>query len=277
MMTPRYEFVPSTRFFEPPRAGLWFAFRKRELLLGDDGEVPRLTSPAALGLTVVRTQFLGTLDGTACFSAELPPASPPPPQFRFADLRRVYELVPEPLMALAGRALQIVDWDRTHQFCGACASPTVPHDKARARVCRNHDCALELYPRIAPAVIMLVERGDEVLLARSPHFPPGIYSALAGFVDPGESLEAAVHREVFEETGIRIQNVRYFGSQPWPFPHSLMVAFVADYASGEIVADGDEIEDARFFPCDALPETFRSRISISRWLLDDFLLRHAQR
>jgi NAD+ diphosphatase len=164
-----------------------------------------------------------------------------------------------------------VEWDRTHQFCGACASATDPHKKARARVCLA--CGLELFPRVSPAVIMLVERGDEVLLARSPHFPPGIYSALAGFVDPGESLEAAVHREVLEETGVRVENVRYFGSQPWPFPHSLMVAFLADYAGGSIVADGDEIEDARFFRYDALPDTFRSNISISRWLLDDFLRR----
>jgi NAD+ diphosphatase len=114
-----------------------------------------------------------------------------------------------------------------------------------------------------------------VLLARSPHFPPGIYSALAGFVDPGESLEAAVHREVLEETGIRVHNLRYFASQPWPFPHSLMVAFQADYASGELKPDGDEIEDARFFRADALPATFRSRarISVSQWLLEDFLRR----
>jgi NADH pyrophosphatase NudC (nudix superfamily) len=120
------------------------------------------------------------------------------------------------LMGVAGRAVQIVEWDRTHQFCGACGGETLPHDKARARVCPR--CKLEAYPRIAPAMIVLVERGEEVLLARSPHFPPGIYGALAGFVDAGESAEEAVHREVHEETGVLVKNVRYFGSQPWPFP-----------------------------------------------------------
>src|SRR5207248_65708 len=116
--------------------------------------------------------------------AELAPTAEPPPRFVFAELRRVYELLPAPLVALAGRAAQLVEWDRTHQFCGACGSSTIPHRTARARVCSSDACRLELYPRVSPAVIMLVERGDEVLLARSPHFPPGVYSALAGFVDP---------------------------------------------------------------------------------------------
>jgi NAD+ diphosphatase len=128
-------------------------------------------------------------------------------------------------------------------------------------------CGLIAYPRIAPAVMCLVTRAREILLARSPHFPPGMYSALAGFVEPGESLEQCLAREVLEETGVRIANPRYFASQPWPFPHSLMIAFVADYAGGEITPAPDEIEDAQWFTLDALPK-LPKRISIARRLID---------
>ena len=172
--------------------------------------------------------------------------------------------------------MQVMHWDRTHQFCGACASPTRPHGSARARVCTNADCGLEHYPRLSPAIIVAVERGDEILLARSPHFPPGIYSVLAGFVDPGESAEEAVVREVFEETAIRVTNVRYFGSQPWPFPHSLMLGFQADYESGAVSPQEGEIEDAGFYRVDALPKTFPGNISISQWLLRDFVRRRGE-
>jgi NAD+ diphosphatase len=254
--------------------GLWFAFRRRELLVREiDCALP--TAPSlerAWGLSPVRTQTLGQLDDTTCFSAELPADAEAPPGAMFVDLRQLFGRLSDALMAVAGRAVQVVEWDRTHQFCGACAQPTLPHAKARARVCPA--CRLEAYPRIAPAMIVLVERGDQLLLARSPHFPPGIYGALAGFVDAGESVEDAVHREVYEETGIRVQNVRYFGSQPWPFPNSLMLAFQADYEGGELRLDPDEIEDAQFFRADALPRTFPGRVSIGQWLLHDFLQRH---
>ena len=179
-------------------------------------------------------------------------------------------------MAVAGRAVQIVEWDRTHQFCGACAAPTVLHERVRARVCTNPACKLEAYPRLSPAMIVAVERGEELLLARSPHFPAGIYSVLAGFVDPGESVEDAVHREVFEETAVRVANVRYFASQPWPFPNSLMLGFQADYAGGDVVPEPGEIEHAAFFHVDALPPLFPGNVSISQWLIADFVRRHGR-
>jgi NAD+ diphosphatase len=190
---------------------------------------------------------------------------------RFRDLRQLFGRMQDELIAVAGRAVQIVEWDRTHQFCGACASPTSSIPTRRARVCTNERCKLEFFPRLSPAMIVAVERGREILLARSPHFPPEIYSVLAGFVDPGESAEEAVRREVFEEVGLRVTNIRYFGSQPWPFPHSLMLGFIADYESGELALEADEIEDARFFHVDELPKTFPGRVSISQWLLHDFI------
>ena len=133
-----------------------------------------------------------------------------------------------------------------------------------------------MYPRLAPAMIVAVEREDQILLARSPHFPPGIQSVLAGFVEPGESAEEAVIREVFEETAIAVKNVRYFGSQPWPFPNSLMLGFQAEYESGDIEVDGEEIIEAAWYPADAMPSFFPGRVSISQWLIQDFLTRNGQ-
>jgi NAD+ diphosphatase len=264
-------FVPSTRFQAREGDGLWFAFRQRELLVSDAFALPRGSTP---GVAPVRVQLLGHLAGQPCYSAELPADAEPPPGFHFQNLRQLFGRLPEAEMAVAGRAVQIVEWDRHHQFCGACAAPTEPHPTMRARLCGN--CQLSFYPRLSPAIIVSVERGEEILLAHARHFPPGIFSVLAGFVDPGESAEEAVHREVFEESALRVQNVRYFGSQPWPFPNSLMLAFIADHHSGVPVADAEEIETAAFFHVDALPPTFPGRVSISQWLITDFCRRHGR-
>lgn len=274
MITTLSAFVPSTQFTSPPASGLWFVFRRRELMLLDARALPADTTLQALGLAPLRTQFLGALAGTPCFSAEIDAQQPLPAGASFHDLRVLHGLLGEELWVLAGRAVQVMDWDRTHQFCGACGGRTQPHARSRARVCTA--CSLEVFPRLAPAMIVLVERGEEVLLARGPHFPRAIYSTLAGFVDPGESLEDAVHREVFEEVGVRLGALRYFKSQPWPFPHSLMLGFFADYASGEILVDPEEIEDAQFFHVDQLPRLFPGRLSIGNQLLADFCARHGR-
>jgi NAD+ diphosphatase len=268
-------FVPSSRFTTPARRGLWFAFRKRELLVRADFMLPEDLWLEELQLTPVRTQFLGEWGSLACYSAQLQPDVQPPPGMQFVDLRALYFRGLDPaLYALAGRAVQIMDWDRTHQFCGACGTLTQPHAQSRARFCPS--CGLEAYPRVSPAMIVSVERGEEVLLARSPHFPPGIYSTLAGFVDPGESAEECVHREVLEETGVRVKNIRYYQSQPWPFPHSLMLGFWCDWESGEVVPEPGEIEDAAFFHVDKLPPLFPTRRSIGAQLLVDFCERHGR-
>jgi NAD+ diphosphatase len=223
------------------------------------------------GIDAVRTQYLGRLDAVHCYSAELEPGLQAPPGMAFRDLRMLFGGLEPELHAIAGRAVQIVEWDRTHQFCGACGEKTILSETDRSRICP--DCQIPMYPRLAPAMIVAVERGDEILLARAPHFPPGIFSMLAGFVEPGESAEEAVVREVFEETGIVVDDIRYFGSQPWPFPNSLMLGFTAQYAGGEIKIDDDEIEAADFFRWDSLPNTFPGNVSISQWLLHDFLER----
>lgn len=267
-------FVPSALFTTPAAHGTWFLFRGRELLVSSDAALPVVSGPEALGLPLLRSQHLGTLRGQPCFSGELSLDCSAPAGMMFVDLRQLYGRLELSLLSLAGHAVQVMDWDRTHRFCGACGSPTTPHARMRARVCAG--CGLEHYPRVAPAMIVLVERGLEVLLARSPHFPSGMYSALAGFVDPGESLEECVHREVREETGVTIHNLRYFRSQQWPFPNSLMLGFFADYASGEIVPEPGEIDDAAFFHVDALPRVLPTRLSIASQLLEAFCQRHGR-
>lgn len=166
-------------------------------------------------------------------------------------LRAVFGLLGMEGFALAARAVQLLDWQHQHRFCGACAAPTQRQAAEFSMLCPA--CRLSFYPRLSPAVMVLVRRGSDLLLARSPRFPPGVYSALAGFVEPGETLEECALREVREEVGIAITNLRYFASQSWPFPNSLMLAFFADYASGELQPDGQEIESAQWFPRTHLP------------------------
>jgi len=265
-------FIPShVRPDSPGNAPLLFAFRRRELLVAKDGTLPTYALINGQGFEAVRTQYLGVFGESHCYSAELASDTAPTPGLEFRDLRMLFTTLDAVHHAIASRAVQIVEWDRTHQFCGACGKPTELATIDRSRTCP--DCAIPMYPRLAPAMIVAVERGHEILLARSPHFPAGIYSVLAGFVEPGESAEEAVIREVYEETRIVVDDVRYFGSQPWPYPNSLMLGFTAQYKAGEIDTADDEIEDAAWFRYDALPNTFPGNISISQWLLQDFVAR----
>jgi NAD+ diphosphatase len=174
-----------------------------------------------------------------------------PPSLEVAGVREILGPLGEAKFGLAARAIQLVEWADTSRFCGRCATPTVRVPEERCFKCPA--CGFMAYPRIAPAIIVLVRRGDEALLARGARFPGVFYSTLAGFAEAGETLEETLAREVREEVGIEIKSPRYFGSQPWPFPHSLMVGFHADWAGGEIQADGKEILDARWFKVDALP------------------------
>ncbi|HXZ54224.1 MAG TPA: NAD(+) diphosphatase [Burkholderiales bacterium] len=255
---------------EAPERSLWFIFRGAELLVTapPSVELPRCRHPNILGIMPRRTQYLGVLGELHCFTAEIAAGDAAPEGWVWQGLRALFAALDDAQFALAGRALQLVDWDRSHQYCGACGAATAPRTSERSRECPA--CGLVAYPRLAPAVMALVRRGRELLLARSPRFAKGVYSALAGFVEPGETLEQCLEREVHEEVGIRVRDVRYFASQPWPFPHSLMIAFFADYDSGEILIDGAEIEDARWFDIENFENLPRlpARISIARKLID---------
>jgi NAD+ diphosphatase len=267
-------FIPShIRPESPGDEPLLFAFRRRELLVAEDGSLPSYTLINSQGFEAVRTQYLGRFGNSHCYSAEFAGDTEPTGGLVFRDLRMLFMSLDSEHHAIASRAVQIVEWDRTHQFCGACGKQTELAATDRSRTCP--DCAIPMYPRLAPAMIVAVERGDEILLARSPHFPAGIYSVLAGFVEPGESAEEAVIREVYEEARVVVDGVRYFGSQPWPYPNSLMLGFTAQYKAGEIDTEHDELEDAKWFRYDALPNTFPGSISISQWLLQDFVARRS--
>lgn len=221
---------------------------------------------------------LGTLDGAACFAIDLDGDGTPDVVVEelgdaLLPLMGLYGRVDDVRWTLAGRAVQLVAWERTHRFCGRCATPTEPAPGERARRCPA--CGLLAFPRLAPAVITLIERGDEALLARGRAFPVPMYSCIAGFVEPGETMEQAVHREVREEVGVELSDVRYIASQPWPFPHSLMIGFEATWASGEIVVDGEEIVDAQWFRADDLP-MIPPGMSIARTLIDRWVERNGR-
>ncbi|MDP9471764.1 MAG: NAD(+) diphosphatase [Chloroflexota bacterium] len=271
---------------EPPNdaAGTawWFAFRGGELLVRESAvaeaggvvEVPLAVEVAemAVGTAGLPRHYLGALGGVGCWAVGLPDEVEAPDGMRFEGLRALYGRVPEALFSVAGRAVQIVAWDRDHRFCGRCGAATEPVPGERAKRCPA--CGLTSFPRLSPAAIVRVARGPEVLLARAHNFPAAFFSVLAGFVEPGESLEETVMREVREEVGIDVADVRYFGSQPWPFPNSLMVGFTATYAGGEIRVDDREIAEAGWFRWDALPR-IPPPISIARRLLDAFVVEQA--
>lgn len=222
-----------------------FAFIDGRLLLDDMG---RLEPVLAVSCEIRDGHYLGRLGDCDCWVES---AREVPDGWQATALRAAMMKLPAELAALAGRAAQVLEWDRSHRFCGACAHPTAIKPGERARHCPS--CGQLAYPRLSPAMMALVVRDRELLLARSPNFPPGVYSALAGFVEPGESVEECVAREVAEEVGVKVGATRYFGSQSWPFPHSLMLAFVAEWRSGDIVRQESEIEDARWFALDDLP------------------------
>lgn len=253
---------------------LEFVFGGDRLMVQDE-EGPSVSlpevEPEALGLEVLFRREIGKFDGRRCFAVEVDADSDAPEGTTFRNLRGMVGKLKEDFLLMAGRAKQVVDWNRTHRFCGRCGAETETLESELAKRCPN--CGMTFHPRLSPAAIMLVWRDDELLLARSPHFVKGMYSALAGFVEPGESIEQTVRREIREEVGIEVGEVRYFGSQPWPFPNSLMIGFLAEYESGELRVDPDEIEDAKWFSLDELP-SLPPRNAIARRMIDAFASKH---
>jgi NAD+ diphosphatase len=256
-------------------AGRWYLVRAAEVLVDEEGNLPGpVTGPAALGFgsgdlpDAEEPVLLGQLDDELCWAAGVDSGAPAPAGHRWAPLIALGGPWSREEWMLAGRAVQLVEWRRTSRFCGRCGTPTLSAPGERALRCPS--CGLLAYPRLAPAVIVLVRKGDQALLAAGRGFRGGMYSALAGFVEAGENLEEAVHREVEEEVGIRLRDVRYVGSQPWPFPHSLMVGFRAEWEGGDIRPDGTEILDAAWWSVDDLPP-IPPAMSIARTLIDQWV------
>jgi NAD+ diphosphatase len=256
---------------EPSGTAWGFTFHEDHLLVIEDGErarVPSLRDLDERGLVVAHQHYLGLLEDRQCYAVDLAPEVALPSGMALHGLRSLYGRLDEDHFALAGRAVQILTWDRTHRFCGRCGTPTEPMAGERGKHCPA--CGLTAFPRLSPAVIVLVSRPGQVLLARGRQFPEGMYSTPAGFVEPGESLEEAVQREIAEEVGVSVRDIRYFGSQPWPLPHQMMIGFTATWEAGEIRIDENELADARWFTRDAMPR-IPPRMSISRALIDAFL------
>lgn len=277
--------MPSPRFragFTRPSAAAseiaWFAFRGAELLVRASAtagrwDIPTLADLALLGAAPLRVQPLGELDGRPCCSAELAKDTTAEEGYAFVALRQLYGSIDPELFSLAGTAFQVQHWDKTHQYCAACGAALELREGVRAKRCPG--CDSEYFPRISPATIALIDDGPRVLMTRQARFPAGMYGLVAGFVEPGETLEECVARETREETGVEITDVTYFGSQPWPFPHQIMIGFNARYAGGELRVDTEELEDARWFHRDALP-LLPPPLSIARQLMDAWLERPAR-
>ncbi|WP_089608523.1 NAD(+) diphosphatase [Dehalobacterium formicoaceticum] len=251
---------------------LIFAFYQEKILVETNNDRLIIPTPLDLdnhGIIIDKKLYIGIINDHPSYIAELPADYPPlqPKNLNFVGLRGLFDAVEDNVFWAAGRAFQIMNWHRTHIFCGRCATPTQNKTNEIAKECPH--CGLISYPNMAPAVIVAVVKDDKILLARNKQNLSKFYSVLAGFVEAGETLEDCVRREIMEEVGIKVKNITYFGSQPWPFPNSLMLGFTAEYESGEIQVDGVEIAEADWFCKDELPAT-PGNISIAHHLIEWF-------
>jgi NAD+ diphosphatase len=249
-----------------------FAFQGELLVVRGDG--PKISIPSSSDLSEIpfsdTSPRLGPVTRPGDKWVSLAAAAALPRNMSLITLRDVHGVLGERTFIEAGRAFQLMKWSQKNRYCGQCGTSMkdLPDETAReCPACKNVN-----HPPVSPAIIVAIERGRHLLLARSPRFPQGRYSVIAGFVEPGETLEETVERETMEEVSLKIKNIRYFGSQPWPFPHSLMVGFKAEWDSGEIAVDGVEIEDAGWYMPGSFP-ALPPDISIARRLIDDFLAR----
>ncbi len=250
-------------------AALTFLFHGNQVLVREhDLALPDRAAVAELELGPHQLVPVGLLGERYVRAGWVERDSVPAGGYGWRGLRSLFGELDDDLLGLAGRASQLAEWARTHRFCGACGNPMELASGERCFKCSR--CGNMAYPRISPAMMVLIRKGDAFLLAKHSKASTTRYVPLAGFLEAGESIEEAVHREVFEEVGLTVTNLQYFASQSWPFPHSLMIAFTADYAGGEIRVDANEIEEARWFgPRDEWPEKV-PHVSISSMLVDTY-------
>lgn len=252
-----------------------FLFNDDKLMVkieNDQISIPNKNTLEKMGLKIKHLQCLGALDGINCYSGEIDKLWDEN-TYKFIDLREYSRNADYDWFMASGKALLLLNFIRDNQRCGVCGSPMYMKKEGEDRVIMCTKCYHMVWPKTAPAIIVAVTRGDKLLLAHNSNFPEGMYSVLAGFVEMGESFEQCVKREVLEETGIKIQNIKYFGSQPWPFPNSYMIGFTAEYLDGEIEVDNHEILDAKWFKKEEIPGLYRESVSISSELIGWFINR----
>ena len=246
----------------------WFLFTGKEILLRLNDEKYSIPFGSECPVSLVPSlNHISTKLGEDCFTGALPPDAPIPDGYETVWLRKAFELLPFDSYVSAGRCSEILYWDKNSMFCSACGGK-MHKTSDISKKCEK--CSREVWPQLSTAIIVLVRRGDEVLLVKAKNFVSDFYGLIAGFVETGETLEECVHREVMEETGITIGNVRYFSSQPWPYPSGLMIGFVADYVSGSISLQRSELNAGQWFNRSALP-TIPGKLSMARMLLDAWI------
>ncbi len=264
-------FLPNGQVGDKEEHSYWFVYCRDKLVLS--GPVSQLIPcMAQLPLAdddILYRRSIGIYADKQCMVVKLRDSTVLPEEFTLMPLRKAYRCISADLWTIAGRAIQFLHWHDENRFCGKCGNKMTELSSEAAKHCSR--CDFLVYPRLAPAVIMSVIWNKKILLGRAAHFPRGMYSPLSGFVEPGETLEEAVCREIMEEAAIDVCDVEYVTSQPWPFPQSLMLAFTAQYRGGEIRVDTTELEDVRWFRAEDMPRRLPSRMSIARVLIDRFL------
>ena len=220
-------------------------------------------------MEMVNKQFIGYLNDMPSYILEIAEDSKLDKDLILTPLRNLLGRIPDSLFTVCSRSLQLSEWRKNNQFCGVCGTKMKMHETERAMFCESNN--LLVYPKISPCIIVLVTKGEELLLAHNKNFPGTFYSTLAGFIEAGESAESAIHREIFEEVKVKVQNIKYFGSQSWPFPSQLMLGYHAEYLEGEITPDGEEIDLADWFHYKDLPNVPTGNISISGQLIESYI------
>lgn len=248
-------FLPNSTIDET-EDDFWLIFHENKLLVKNVGDkvlfpTTKELKSQSLNFTTVNVRHIGVFNERNCFIADVEESISLEDKFAFNDLRSLLSVLDEDMFLLGCRAVHLSNWYKNNQYCGRCGEKVNDNHLERSKVCPK--CNLVTYPRISPAIIVAVVKDNKILLGQNKRFTQKIYSVLAGFVETGETFEECVMREVYEESGIRVKNIKYFGSQPWPFPDSLMVAFTAEYAGGDIKVDGEEIVHADWFEADKLP------------------------
>lgn len=246
----------------------WFIFKDDTIFLAKSSEELTIPELSYNNQQFKYTHFLGLLNNIPCFCAETDFKLD---EFTNFPIRQAYEHLGDNLFKIARRALQILKWDKTHQFCSQCGTKLVSKTDELAKICQN--CDGLTFPKFSPSIIVAIKKENKILLARSPHFQPNMFALISGFIEPGETAEEAVVREVMEEVNLQIKNIRYFATQAWPFPDTFMIGFTADYAAGEIKINTKELEQAKWFDIDDLP-LLPAPASISRQLIDHWITSH---